>query len=81
MRDVQEFLMNTQSWFSRQQGVIRQSEDNYGYNRDAAFGSGTYLTKIPPSQGRNTIFSNNYDGMGEVKFGLFPPPEVKLTVQ
>jgi len=42
-------------------GVILKSSETGRYD-DAAFGSGVYFTKIPPSRPQHEIALNNYDG-------------------
>jgi len=43
--------------------VIKKSKKARGRRDDARYGSGVYLTKIPPSQAKEWIAFNNYDGM------------------
>jgi len=44
--------------------VIKKSTKKArGRRDDARYGSGVYLTKIPPSQAKEWIAFNNYDGM------------------
>ena len=44
--------------------VIRKSAKNAKRRRDGArYGSGVYLTKIPPTTAKYWIAFNNYDGM------------------
>lgn len=41
----------------RREKRIRQSEGN------VLFGDGTYVTKMPPTQGKKQVARNNYDGL------------------
>lgn len=45
----------------RDSGVIYESRKS-GARDDARFGSGVYLTSLPPSSGKVQLALNNYDG-------------------
>jgi hypothetical protein len=45
--------------------LIKKSSRTRKNRRDARFGSGVYLTQVPPSAGRDYILFNNYDGGGK----------------
>jgi len=45
-----------------QSGVIKKSTKRAKGRDDALFGSGVYLTQIPPTNSRTVIALNNYDG-------------------
>ena len=48
----------------RRSGVIKMSVQNVrGRRDDAVYGSGVYLTKVPPSTAKELIAKNNYDGL------------------
>ena len=47
-----------------QSGVIRKSTKSArGRRDDALFGSGVYLTRVPPSTAKHEIAINNWDGL------------------
>jgi len=49
-----------------QSGVIRKSTQNArGLRDDALYGSGVYLTRVPPSTAKREIAFNNYDGLSQ----------------